>query len=173
MLRSRWSHALRPAAWARGDGEPLRAAPSALNTIGGSAGRDIATGAGLIGGGAILGNQIEGSGAARRRTVQQCSMQNVMENRHRLQRDLGLRRPPLHHQMATTPAPGCVCRWLPVEERVGTMPATPAPCAGAHYHRRRAESGGLPHQPRAAACPLCLEMPTPRVGTALDHMRLC
>ncbi|MDM7464288.1 MAG: hypothetical protein P3W95_011685, partial [Tepidimonas taiwanensis] len=45
------------------------------NASGGGAGRDIATGAGLIGG-SILGNQIEGSGAAQTQTVQQCSMQN-------------------------------------------------------------------------------------------------
>ncbi len=50
------------------------------NAIGGGSGRDIATGVGIVGG-ALLGNQIEGSGRTHTQTVQQCSTQNVIENR--------------------------------------------------------------------------------------------
>ncbi len=50
------------------------------NSVGRGTGRAVATGVGVIGG-AVLGNQIEGGGQAQAQTVQQCSTQNVMENR--------------------------------------------------------------------------------------------
>lgn len=50
------------------------------NAIGDGSGRAAATAIGLFGG-AILGNKIEGRGQSHTRTVQECSTQNVMENR--------------------------------------------------------------------------------------------
>ena len=50
------------------------------NAIGDGNGRAAATAIGLFGG-AILGNKIEGKGQSHTRTVQECSTQNVMENR--------------------------------------------------------------------------------------------
>jgi len=101
------------------------------NAIGGGAGRDIATGAGLIGG-AILGNQIEGSGAAQTQTVQQCSMQNVMENRvtgYNVTWDYAGRQ--YTTQMAYDPGAWVRVQVVPVEGVSATVPATPAPYAPA------------------------------------------
>lgn len=53
---------------------------AAGNAIGGGSGRAAATALGIFGG-AILGNHIEGGGHSRTRTVQECSTQNVYENR--------------------------------------------------------------------------------------------
>jgi uncharacterized protein YcfJ len=50
------------------------------NNVGKGSGRALATGIGLIGG-AILGDSIEGEKPAETRTVQQCSTENVVENR--------------------------------------------------------------------------------------------
>jgi len=50
------------------------------NTMGQGSGRAVTTGIGLLGG-ALLGNSIEGGGQPETRTVQQCSVQNVVENR--------------------------------------------------------------------------------------------
>ena len=50
------------------------------NAVGGGSGRAVATGVGIIGG-AILGDKIEGGGAPQTQMVQQCSLQNVVENR--------------------------------------------------------------------------------------------
>lgn len=50
------------------------------NAVGRGSGRTVATGVGIIGG-AVLGNQIEGGGQAQTQTVQQCSTQNIIENR--------------------------------------------------------------------------------------------
>ncbi|MBL8370492.1 MAG: glycine zipper 2TM domain-containing protein [Burkholderiaceae bacterium] len=50
------------------------------NQVGKGGGRAVATGVGLVGG-ALLGNQIEGSSAPQTQTVQQCSTHNVVENR--------------------------------------------------------------------------------------------
>jgi uncharacterized protein YcfJ len=50
------------------------------NAIGDGNGRAAATAIGLFGG-AILGNKIEGRGQSHTRTVQECSTQQVMENR--------------------------------------------------------------------------------------------
>jgi uncharacterized protein YcfJ len=50
------------------------------NAVGRGGGRSVATGVGIIGG-AVLGNQIEGGGQAQTQTVQQCSTQNIIENR--------------------------------------------------------------------------------------------
>lgn len=97
------------------------------NAIGGGAGRDIATGAGLIGG-AILGNQIEGSGAAQTQTVQQCSLQNVMENRvtgYTVTWDYAGRQ--YVTQMAYDPGAWVRVQVVPVEGVSATVPAAPAP----------------------------------------------
>ncbi|QLP99223.1 MAG: hypothetical protein HZY78_01965 [Burkholderiaceae bacterium] len=94
-------------------------------------GRDIATGAGLIGG-AILGNQIEGSGAAQTQTVQQCSMQNVMENRvtgYNVTWDYAGRQ--YTTQMAYDPGAWVRVQVVPVEGVSATVPAAPAPYAPA------------------------------------------
>ena len=50
------------------------------NAVGDGSGRALATMIGLIGG-AVLGNNIEGSAPDRTETVQQCSTQNFYENR--------------------------------------------------------------------------------------------
>ena len=50
------------------------------NAIGGGSGRDLATGAGIVGG-AIVGNQIESSNRAQAQAAQQCTTQNVVESR--------------------------------------------------------------------------------------------
>lgn len=50
------------------------------NQVGQGSGRALATGVGLIGG-AMLGNNIEGAGPAQAQTVQNCTTQNVIENR--------------------------------------------------------------------------------------------
>ena len=50
------------------------------NAIGDGSGRAAATALGIFGG-AILGNRIEGRGQSHTRTVQECSTQQVMENR--------------------------------------------------------------------------------------------
>jgi len=50
------------------------------NAVGNGSGRAAATGVGIVGG-ALLGNQIEGGGQAQTQIVQQCSTQNVIENR--------------------------------------------------------------------------------------------
>ncbi len=50
------------------------------NAVGGGAGRAAATLIGVIGG-AVLGDQIEGNGAAQVQNVQQCSNQTTYENR--------------------------------------------------------------------------------------------
>lgn len=50
------------------------------NSMGKGSGNALATGIGLLGG-AILGDSIEGSKPAETRTVQQCSIENVQENR--------------------------------------------------------------------------------------------
>jgi uncharacterized protein YcfJ len=50
------------------------------NAVGHGSGRAVATGVGVIGG-AVLGNQIEGGGTPQTQLVQQCSTQNVIENR--------------------------------------------------------------------------------------------
>lgn len=50
------------------------------NQVGKGGGRAVATGVGLVGG-ALLGNQIEGAGPPQTQTVQQCTTQNVVENR--------------------------------------------------------------------------------------------
>lgn len=99
------------------------------NAIGGGAGRDIATGAGLIGG-AILGNQIEGSGAAQTQTVQQCSMQNVLENRvtgYHVTWEYAGRQ--YITQMAYDPGAWVRVQVAPVEGVSATVPAAPAPVA--------------------------------------------
>ncbi|WP_200843797.1 glycine zipper 2TM domain-containing protein [Pantoea sp. 18069] len=49
------------------------------NAIGGGSGRAAATGAGLVGG-AMLGNQLEGNGAAEYQTVRRCTTQNFYRN---------------------------------------------------------------------------------------------
>lgn len=50
------------------------------NAVGGGSGRAAATALGIFGG-AVIGDRIEGRGDSRTRTVQECSTQNVMENR--------------------------------------------------------------------------------------------
>jgi uncharacterized protein YcfJ len=50
------------------------------NQIGGGSGKTAATMLGIFGG-AILGNNIEGSPAQQSQTIQNCSTQNVIENR--------------------------------------------------------------------------------------------
>ena len=50
------------------------------NQIGGGSGRAAATALGIFGG-AILGNNIEGAPPAQMQTVQNCTTQNVLENR--------------------------------------------------------------------------------------------
>lgn len=50
------------------------------NQIGGGSGRAAATALGIFGG-AIVGNNIEGAPPAQMQTVQNCTTQNVMENR--------------------------------------------------------------------------------------------
>ena len=50
------------------------------NQIGGGSGKAAATALGIFGG-AILGNNIEGAPAPQTQTVQNCSTQNVFENR--------------------------------------------------------------------------------------------
>ena len=50
------------------------------NQIGGGSGRAAATALGIFGG-AILGNNIEGAPPAQTQTVQNCTTQNIIENR--------------------------------------------------------------------------------------------
>lgn len=50
------------------------------NQVGGGSGKAAATALGIFGG-AILGNNIEGAPAAQMQTVQNCTTQNIFENR--------------------------------------------------------------------------------------------
>ena len=89
------------------------------NAIGDGNGRAAATALGLFGG-AILGNRIEGKGQSHLRTVQECSTQQVMENRvvgYNVVYDYAGRQ--YNTQMPQDPG-----RWVPVSvQPVGTAPS--------------------------------------------------
>lgn len=97
------------------------------NAIGGGAGRDIATGVGIVGG-ALLGNQIEGSGRAQTQTVQQCSTQNVIENRV-IGYNVTWEYAGKHYatQMATDPGAWVRLQIVPVGGTAATLPVSGQP----------------------------------------------
>lgn len=102
------------------------------NAVGRGGGRAVATGVGIIGG-AVLGNQIEGGGQAQTQTVQQCSTQNVVENRvtsyNVIWEYAGKQ---YSTQMATDPGRHVRLQIIPVGGTAATQPATynqPAPYA--------------------------------------------
>jgi Glycine zipper 2TM domain len=94
------------------------------NAIGDGNGRAAATAIGLFGG-AILGNKIEGRGQSHTRTVQECSTQQVMENRvvaYNVVYEYAGRQ--YSTQMPQDPG-----RWVPVS----VMPVGAAPAYGPGY----------------------------------------
>lgn len=114
------------------------------NAIGQGNGRAAATALGIFGG-AILGDRIEGKGRDTTRTVQECSTQNVMENRtvaYNVVYEYAGRQYSV--QMANDPG-----RWVPVS--VMPVGASPAPSG---YYRPQAAApdvvriGGFRHDDR-------------------------
>ncbi|MDQ7745041.1 glycine zipper 2TM domain-containing protein [Hydrogenophaga pseudoflava] len=106
------------------------------NAIGDGNGRAAATAIGLFGG-AILGNKIEGKGQSHTRTVQECSTQNVMENRvvaYNVVYEYAGRQ--YSTQMPQDPG-----RWVPVS----VMPVGAAPAYGPGY--------GSGYRPQASNAP--------------------
>ncbi len=99
------------------------------NAIGDGSGRAAATAIGLFGG-AILGDRIEGRGQSHTRTVQECSTQQVMENRvvgYNVVYEYAGRQ--YNTQMPQDPG-----RWVPVSVMpVGAAPAySPAQAPGGY-----------------------------------------
>jgi uncharacterized protein YcfJ len=120
------------------------------NAIGDGNGRAAATALGLFGG-AILGNRIEGKGQSHTRTVQECSTQQVMENRvvgYNVVYDYAGRQ--YSTQMPQDPG-----RWVPVS----VQPVSTAPTYGPNY------------RPQASSAPEVVRIGGHRPQRRDDHYR--